>query len=154
MNFVKVNLTAILPMAFSMVIISCNGAHVDSEIEKAPISKDEFDLGYSASRQLSDDSLRLILRNATTEEFVEFLLKSKIIPASIDNETSIVIKKVAELGRRGTPVPEGFIDETVNNYEDKLGSIDWLSDEMKEGLVSRFRKQLNQARVPSSQSKF
>lgn len=154
MNFVKVNLTAILPMAFSMVIISCNGAHVDSEIEKAPISKDEFDTGYSAARQFSDDSVRLILRNATTEEFVEFLLKSKIIPAHIDKETSIVIKKVAELGRRGTPVSEGFIDDTVNNLKDKLESIDWLSDEVKEGLVSRFRKQLNQARVPSSQSKF
>ena len=166
MNFVKVNLTAILPMAFSMVIISCNGAHVDSEIEKAPISKDEFDLGYSAarqlsddslrlfSRQLSDDSLRLFYRNATTEEFVEFLLKSKIIPSQIDDATSSTIKKVTELGRKGTPVSEEYIEATVKNYETGLEELDWLSDEMKEGLVSRFRKKLNQARVPSSQSKF
>jgi hypothetical protein len=96
--------------------------------------------------------LRLFLRNATTEEFVEFLLKSKIIPASIDNVTSKIIEEVAELGRRGTPVPEEFIDATVNNYEKNLESIDWLNDEIKEGLVLRFRKQLNQARVPSSQS--
>ena len=154
MNFVKVNLTAILPMAFSMVIISCNGARVDSEIEKAPISKDEFDLGYSAARQLSDDSLRLFYRNATTEEFVEFLLKSKIIPSQIDDVTSSIIKKVTELGRKGTPVSEEYIEATVKNYETTLEELDWLSDEMKEGLVSRFRKQLNQARVPSSQSKF
>ena len=125
------------------------GAVTDDLVDIFTKQIDDYDAGFSTVKQFSDDSVRLILRNATTEEFVEFLLKSKIIPSSIDNETSMVIKKVAELGRRGTPVPEGFIDDTVNNYEDKLGLIDWLSDEMKEGLVSRFRKQLNQARVPS-----
>ena len=125
------------------------GAVTDDLVDIFTKQIDDYDAGFSTVKQFSDDSVKLILRNATTEEFVEFLLKSKIIPSSIDNETSMVIKKVAELGRRGTPVPEGFIDDTVNNYEDKLGLIDWLSDEMKEGLVSRFRKQLNQARVPS-----
>lgn len=125
------------------------GAATDDLIDIFTKQVDDFDAGFSTVKQFSDDSVRLILRNATTEEFVEFLLKSKIIPAYIDNETSIVIKKVAELGRRGTPVPEGFIDDTVNNLKDKLESIDWLGDEIKEGLVSRFRKQLNQVRTPS-----
>ena len=125
------------------------GAATDDLIDIFTKQVDDFDAGFSTVKQFSDDSVRLILRNATTEEFVEFLLKSKIIPAYIDNETSIVIKKVAELGRRGAPVPEGFIDDTVNNLKDKLESIDWLGDEIKEGLVSRFRKQLNQVRTPS-----
>ena len=129
------------------------GAATDDLIDIFTKQIDDFDLGYSTTRQFSDDAMKTILRNATTEEFVEFLLKSKIIPASIDDGTSIVLKKVAELGRRGTPVPEGFIDDTVNNYKDKIESIDWLGDEIKEGLVSRFRKQLNQARVPSSLAK-
>jgi hypothetical protein len=110
---------------------------------------DDYDAGFSTVKQFSDDSLRLILRNATTEEFVEFLLKSKIIPSQIDNITSSTIKKVTELARKGTPVSEEYIEATVKNYETTLEELDWLSDEMKEGLVSRFRKQLNQARVPS-----
>jgi len=110
---------------------------------------DDYDAGFSFVKQFSDDSLRLILRNATTEEFVEFLLKSKIIPSQIVNITSSTIKKVTELGRKGTPVSEEYIEATVKNYETTLEELDWLSDEMKEGLVSRFRKQLNQARVPS-----
>jgi hypothetical protein len=124
------------------------GAVTDDLVDMFDKQIGDYINGYSTVRQFSDDSVKLILRNATTEEFVEFLLKSKIIPASIDNVTSEVIKKVAELGRRGTPVPEGYIDDTVKNYEDKLELLDWLGDEIKEGLVLRYRKQLNQARVP------
>ena len=154
MNFVKVNLTAILPMAFSMVIISCNGAHVDSEIEKAPISKDEFDLGYSTTRQFSDDSMKLILRNATNGEFVEFLIKSKLLPSTTDAATAKIIKRVEELKRKGTPVSEGDIEKLVKDYEEEIEKLDFLTDELRDGLVSRYRNKLNQARVPSSQSKF
>jgi hypothetical protein len=125
------------------------GAVTDDLIDIFTKQIDDYDAGFSTVKQFSDDSLRLILRNATTEEFVEFLLKSKIIPSQIDNITSSTIKKVTELGRKGTPVSEEYIEATVKNYETTLEELDWLSDEMKEGLVSRFRKQLNQARVPS-----
>jgi|688.fasta_scaffold04140_25 hypothetical protein len=125
------------------------GAVTDDLIDIFTKQIDDYDAGFSTVKGFSDDSLRLILRNATTEEFVEFLLKSKIIPSQIDNITSSTIKKVAELGRKGTPVSEEYIEATVKNYETTLEQLDWLSDEMKDGLVSRYRKQINQARVPS-----
>jgi hypothetical protein len=72
------------------------GAVTDDLVDMFDKQIGDYINGYSTVRQFSDDSVKLILRNATTEEFVEFLLKSKIIPASIDNVTSEVIKKVAE----------------------------------------------------------
>lgn len=125
------------------------GAATDDLIDIFTKQIDDFDSGFSTVKQFSDDSIKLILRNATTEEFVEFLIKSKIIPSSIDNEASIVIKKVAELGRKGTPASEEYIEGSVKVYEDSLESLDWLSDEIKQGLISRYRKQLNQVRTPS-----
>lgn len=125
------------------------GALTDDLLDIFTKQIDDYDAGFSSTRQFSDDAVRLILRNATTEEFVEFLLKSKIIPSQIDSVASSIIRKVSDLGRKGTPVSEEYIEASVKNYEDNLEQLDWLSDEMKEGLVSRYRKQLNSSRVPS-----
>lgn len=125
------------------------GAVTDDLIDIFTKQIDDFDLGYSTTRQFSDDSMKLILRNATNEEFVEFLIKSKLLPSTTDAATAKIIKRVEELGRKGTPVSEGDIEKLVKDYEEEIENLDFLTDELRDGLVSRYRNKLNQARVPS-----
>jgi hypothetical protein len=71
-------------------------------------------------------------------------------PATMQDVKSQTIKRVAKLTRKGTPVTEEYIEARVEALRYSLESLDWSSDEAKQSVVSRYREQLNQARVPSS----
>jgi hypothetical protein len=128
---------------------AATGRSADDVIDSFMKQIDDYNAGFTTEMKFADDSYRIFLRNATTEEFAEFLLKAKIIPSNFTSASDAVVKKVADLGRKGTPVPEDYIDGQVRIYEDGLDNITFLDDELKQALTERFRKQLNVARVPS-----
>lgn len=125
------------------------GAVTDDLVDMFDKQIGDFIGGYSPVKQFTDDSMKLILRNATNEEFVEFLIKSKLLPSTTDAATAQTIKQVEALGKKGTPVSEEDIEKLVKGYEEEIEKLDFLTDELKDGLVSRFRNKLNQVRVPS-----
>lgn len=125
------------------------GAATDDLVDMFDKQIGDFIDGYSPVKQFTDDSMKLILRNATNEEFVEFLIKSKLLPSTTDAATAQTIKQVEALGKKGTPVSEEDIEKLVKGYEEEIEKLDFLTDELKDGLVSRFRNKLNQVRVPS-----
>jgi len=125
------------------------GRSADDVIDSFMKQIDDYNAGFTTEMKFADDSYRIFLKNATTEEFAEFLLKAKIIPSNITSASDAVVKKVADLGRKGTPVPEDYIEGQVKIYEEGLDNVTFLDDELKQALTERYRKQLNVARVPS-----
>jgi hypothetical protein len=128
---------------------SATGRSVDDVIDSFMKQIEDYNAGFTTEMKFADDSYRIFLRNATTEEFAEFLLKSKIIPTNFTSATDAVVKKVSDLGRKGTPVPEEYIQGQVEIYEKALDNITFLDNELKQAFTERFRKQLNVARIPT-----
>jgi hypothetical protein len=127
---------------------SATGKSLDDVIDFFEKQVDDYNAGFTTEKKFSDETSRVLLRNLTTEEFVEFLLKAKILPTNVTSVTDTVVKRVAENAKKGIRVNEEFIDEQVKAYENSLQNITYLDDSLKEALSERFRKQLNVARYP------